>query len=171
MSRNNQSPKLLTLSFLMDLRNALENETVSQVGYSKPITMQSIDTVRAAVEKMGQENTGCLLILDGIKLVGIFTERDFVIRVLGKNGAFEEPIKNYMTPDPTKAGTEEPIHRVLSRFLQCDVRNLPVVNNDDIPVGTLAVRRVVNFLSEYHPSAVYNLPPDADQIHSSREGG
>lgn len=155
----------------MDIRDALENETAGNVGYPKPVTIQKSATVKEAVEIMSREKSGCILVLDGEALTGIFTERDFISRVVGNPEAFAEAIEVYMTPNPIVARTGEPIHQVLSRFLKHDVRNLPIVDDHQQPTGTLPVRRVVNFLADYHPSTVYNLPPDPHQIHSSREGG
>ncbi|MCB1123129.1 MAG: CBS domain-containing protein [Verrucomicrobiae bacterium] len=155
----------------MDIRIALENETVASVGYPKPVVVQKDSTVKSAVDTMAREKTGCILIQDGETLVGIFTERDFISRVLDNRDAFGQPIKDFMTPDPLVARTDEPLYQVLSRFLQHDVRNLPVLDKKHLPVGILPVRRVVHFLADYHPTTVYNLPPDPKQMHSSPEGG
>ena len=42
-------------------------------------------TVREAVDKMIQANVGCVLVEESEKVVGIFTERDLLRRVVGDN--------------------------------------------------------------------------------------
>ena len=56
----------------MDLRFALENETVDDVGFSPPATVQKHETVQSAIEFMRRNRYGCILVLDGEKFCGIF---------------------------------------------------------------------------------------------------
>ncbi len=155
----------------MNLRESLENETVANVGYRKPVKVQEGQSVRFAINRMRKEKFGCLLVLDGKRLTGIFTERDFMTRVLQKKGAFALPISEFMTPDPTIAHIDEPIYRVLARMHAGGMRHLPVLNTKGRPVGTISVGHVAHFLADLHPTTVYNLPPDPDQFPSTREGG
>ncbi|MDA0349507.1 MAG: CBS domain-containing protein [Verrucomicrobia bacterium] len=155
----------------MELRKALEQETVANVGHRKPVAVQETSSVREAVNRMRQETTGCLLVVNGVKLSGIFTERDLLTKVIGKEGAFDLPITEFMTPNPTVANADEPIHKVLTRMQNCGIRHLPIINAGGLPVGMISVRTVVHFLADYHPTAVYNLPPAPHHFPSSQGGG
>ena len=155
----------------MELREALETDTVAHVGYQDLVAVQEEQTVRAAVERMREKKTGCLLILKGERLTGIFTERDLITRVLGTEGAYDAAITTFMTAAPTVALANEPIHLVLARMHTGGMRHLPVLDSEGRPVGTISVRSVVHFLADHHPTTVYNLPPDHNLIPSTREGG
>lgn len=155
----------------MDLREALENETVSHVGFPAPVTIQQEQPARRAIERMKRRRVGCILVLSGETLVGIFTERDLITRMLGQRGTLDLPISELMTPNPEVARADEPINQVLSRFLRKGMRHLPVLDSSDRPVGTLSVRRAVHFLSEHTADTLYNLPPTHNQVPTSRGGG
>lgn len=159
------------IKILMNLRKALENETVSHVGFPAPVTIQQDQPVRRAVERMKRRRVGCILILSGESLVGIFTERDLITRVLGQRGTMDLAVSELMTPKPEVARTDEPIKVVLSRFMQKGMRHLPVLDSADRPVGTLSVRRAVHFLSDHTSDTLYNLPPTHNQVPTARGGG
>lgn len=155
----------------MDLREALTNETVSHVGFPAPVTIQQDQPVHRAVERMKKRRVGCILVLNGEHLVGIFTERDMVTRVLGQRGTMDLAMADVMTADPIAARADEPIKDVLSRFLRRGIRHMPVLDAMDRPIGTLSVRRAVHFLSDHTSDTLYNLPPTHDQVPTSQGGG
>jgi CBS domain containing-hemolysin-like protein len=49
-------------------------------------------------------------------------------------------------------------------------RHLPVVDEDDRPLGIVSVKRIIHYLVEHYPAAVYNLPPEHAVISHEREG-
>jgi CBS domain-containing protein len=126
-------------------------------------------TVAEAVELMRKENTGCVLVCDAGQLVGLFTERDLMRRVLAVGKPLTLPIAEVMTPDPVTIMPRDPIRLAVRRFEGGGHRHLPVVDESKRPVGILSVKRVVHYLVEHYPSAVYNQPP-SDQAPDSAEG-
>ena len=72
-------------------------------------------TVTEAARQMKQRNVGSALVVDGTRLVGIFTERDALYRVLaaGRDPA-STGIGDVMTPQPQTMHPDEPFVRVLS---------------------------------------------------------
>ena len=154
-----------------DLREPLQRETVASVGYRDLVSLGLAATLADALRLMQEEAVGCLVVVERGTLQGIFTERDVVTRVLGKVESLEQPLREYMTPDPVTARVDEPIHRVLARMAQGGMRHLPVVDVSRAPVGTLSVKRAVHFLASHFPEAVFNIPPDPDNFPASREGG
>jgi CBS domain-containing protein len=155
----------------MDLREALENETVADIGYRNPVVVQENEPLGAAIDRMRKYKVGCVLVLNGGRLTGIFTERDLITRVLGKDDILDEPIAEFMTSRPILSHSYEPIHLVLARMYAEGIRHMPVLDAKDRPVGTISVESVVHFLAEYHPTTVYNLPPDPGLFTSTRDGG
>jgi CBS domain-containing protein len=154
----------------MKLRKYLQEETVAQTGYRKPITVSPTTSVHDAVAKMQTERVGCVLVEDQGALVGIFTERDVLKRALELDCSTDTPVSELMTPKPLVAKESEPIHCVLGRMYSGGLRHLPVVNDAGQAIGTISVKRVSSFIADHFASAVYNLPPEPNQYGASREG-
>ena len=124
-----------------------------------------------AVALMRQQRVGCVLVCrDDEQLVGIFTERDLMRRVLAAGMPLTVPVALCMTPDPVVVHPKEPIGAAVRRMEEGGYRHLPVVDEAGRPVGVLSVKRIVHYLVEHFPSTIYNLPPDPDVVPLEREG-
>ena len=155
----------------MDLREALEQETVAAVGYHDLVSIEASASVREAVEVMQREKVGCIVVVEGSELRGIFTERDLLVRVLAESRGLDGELREVMTPDPFVARVDQPLHLVLARMRGNGLRHLPVVDSSGLAVGTISIKRAVHFLSDHLPQAILNLPPEPDQYPGRAEGG
>jgi CBS domain-containing protein len=153
----------------MELARNLRKDPVSRLEPHPPRSVERSATVAEAVELMRKENTGCVLVCDAGQLVGLFSERDLMRRVLAVGKPLTLPIAEVMTPDPVTITPRDPIRLAVRRFEGGGHRHLPVVDESKRPVGILSVKRVVHYLVEHYPSAVYNQPP-SDQAPDSAEG-
>lgn len=154
----------------MDLAKNLKIDSVHRLHPTPPLQVRPDQAVADAVELMRRENVGCVLIASGKKLVGIFTERDLLRRVLAVGKPMTTTVSECMTPDPVVVHPKEPISAAVRRMEVGGYRHLPVVDEVDQPVGILSVRRIVHYLVEHFPTTVYNLPPDPAAVPSEREG-
>src|SRR5262245_40387211 len=118
---------------------------------------------------MRRDNSGCVLVCDASQLVGLFTERDLMCRVLAVGKTLTVPIADVMTTEPVTVGPNDPIRVALRRMESGGHRHLPVVDESNRPVGILSVKHVVHYLVEHYPSAVYNQPPPG-QVPETAEG-
>lgn len=107
---------------------------------------------------------------DGGRMIGIFTERDFVNRVVaaGLDGA--KPVETVMTPSPKTVRRSASVQSAVELMASGGYRHLPVLGEGGEPLGVLSVKDVVRYLVEYFPAKVYNLPPTPDQAQPAREG-
>lgn len=154
-----------------DLREPLQRETVEHIGY-RPLVSVALDaTVADAVRLMQEKAVGCLVVVDGDALHGIFTERDLVMRVLGRVASLEVPLREYMTSDPVTTRVDEPVHRLLARMYRHRVRHVAVLDAEDRPVGTMSIKRAVHFVADRYPTAVFNVTPDPESYPETCEGG
>ena len=91
------------------------------------------DTVRAAADLMKARKCGSVLITAGDALVGIFTERDVVFRVVAEG---RDPAKTrlgeVMTANPMTVGPQEPAISALRLMEDSGFRHLPVVDDGRI---------------------------------------
>ena len=153
----------------MDLTRNLRSETVSRLHPTQPWLTQRTQPVADAVKLMREKKVGCVLVCDGKRIVGIFTERDLLRRVLTPGKSLGTPIEECMTPDPITVHPKDSIGCAIKRMQKGGYRHLPVVI-DDRPVGILSVKRIVHYLVEHFPAMVYNLPPHPQPIQPQREG-
>jgi CBS domain-containing protein len=112
----------------------------SIVAGQTPITAAKSATVLEAAVLMKKHGKGALLVVDGKRLIGIFTERDIVFRVVA---AARDPggtrLADVMTPQPQTIHPNEPFLRALRIMHEGGFRHLPVVEND-WPLGVVSAR-------------------------------
>jgi CBS domain-containing protein len=142
----------------------------------RPLVHAQTDSVTNAIRAMQREQRGCVLITqDGTpqsRLLGIFSERDVLNRIVdrGRNPA-TLALAEVMTPDPESLPEEATVAWVLNKMAVGGFRHVPVVDADGRPVFVVSVRDVVEFLVEFFPSEVLNLPPEFGAPRSlEREG-
>ncbi len=151
------------------MRN-LRNDTVSRL---QPTPAKLIDVGRAiadGIDMMRHEKVGCLLVTRGGSLVGIFTERDLLKRVLAVGTPLAYPLAEVMTENPVSVTMKDSIRNALRKMQEGGYRHLPVIDDANHPIGILSAKRIVHYLVEHFPSAVYNQPPDQHQVPSTPHG-
>jgi CBS domain-containing protein len=105
-----------------------------------PVTAPKTATVAEAARLMREHVIGALLVVDNSHLIGIFTERDALFRVLAAGRNCETTrLVDVMTPDPQTIHPDEPFLRALRIMYQGGFRHLPVAE-DGRPVGIVSVR-------------------------------
>jgi CBS domain-containing protein len=154
----------------MDLAKTLKIDSVSRLHPTPPLCLRPDQSVADGAALMRRERVGCLLVCDGEKLVGIFTERDLLRRVLADGKPLTLPVADCMTPHPVVVHRKEPVGAAVRRMEEGGYRHLPVVDEAGRPIGMLSVKRIVHYLVEHFPTTVYNLPPHSDIVRHEREG-
>lgn len=152
------------------LAKSLRNDLIGNLNLREACSVAPSDSIRQAVQCMRDRKLGCTLVIDQGKLVGIFTERDFVARVVAMNLDVRESVRDVMTPSPRVVRTSDGVHRAVELMESDGFRHLPVLDDDGKPVGVLSVKDIVHYLVEYFPANVYNLPPTPQQTQPAREG-
>ena len=154
----------------MDLARNLKVESVSRLQPTPPLQLHPGQPVADAVTLMRKEGVGCVLVCEAGKLVGIFSERDLMRRVLAAGKPLTVPVSEVMTPEPVTVHCKQAIGAAIHHMEEGGYRHLPVVDEVGRPVGILSVKRIVHYLVEHFPGHVYNLPPDPGMVQHEREG-
>jgi CBS domain-containing protein len=155
----------------MELARNLKIDSVSRLEPAKPVIVESNASITAAVELMREQETGCLLICEGEQLVGVFTERDLLRRVIARSLDWSSPVNDVMTKEPVTVELKDPIRFAVRHMEKGGYRNLPVVDDVGRPIGMISVMRIVHYLVEHFPGAVYNLPPNPQNWPTKPAGG
>ena len=154
----------------MELTRNLIVESVSRLNPTAPHQVEVSATVADAVSLMRRERVGCLLVVQDTRLVGVFTERDLLTKVLGQNAPLSSPMATIMTPHPVAVNRNDPIRTAVERMQEGGYRHVPVVDEENHPVGVLSAKRIVHYLVEHFPATVYNQPPDPHRVPDTPEG-
>lgn len=110
-------------------------------------------TLQAAAALLMEKRIGCVPVIDGGKVVGIFSERD-VVRSVGEKGAavLDLPISTEMTSPAVTVAPDMPVLAALSLMTQRRIRHLPVLDGDQlvgfISIGDLVKHRMDRIESE-----------------------
>jgi CBS domain-containing protein len=112
----------------------------SVVAGQPPSTASKTATVLEAALRMKEQGKGALLVLDGTRLIGIFTERDALIRVIAaRRDPATTRLSDVMTLQPLTMHPDEPFSRALRVMHENGFRHLPVVEYDR-PLGIVSAR-------------------------------
>jgi CBS domain-containing protein len=105
-----------------------------------PVTAPKTATVIEAARLMRMHTIGSIMVVDGTRLIGIFTERDALFRVLaGARDPATTLLGDVMTPQPQTIHPDEPFLRALRMMHEGKFRHMPVVEFDR-PLGVVSVR-------------------------------
>lgn len=129
-------------------------------------------TIGQAARIMKEHRIGCVLVEDGGKLIGIFTERDILTKLVGTGyDPAKVAVDGVMTRNPETLTPEDPIAFALQQMSVGGYRHVPLIDSDGRPVGILSVKDIVDYLAENFPREILNLPPEPGQRPRIPEGG
>src|SRR4051812_41983101 len=155
---------------IMELARNLKVDSVSRLRATQPLQVPPEQTVAEAVGLMRRHRVGCLLVCRDGRLVGLFTERDLLRRVLAGGRPLTLPVAAVMTRDPVVVRPKDSVAAAVRRMEEGGYRHLPVVDEGGCPAGVLSVKRIVHYLVEHFPSTIHNQPPDPNVYPQQAEG-
>lgn len=130
------------------IERSLMEDPVTILQPKKPITILPTSTVGEALRTMLERDIGALLVVDDTgKLLGIFSERDLLIRVAGLHDPFADlPVRRFMTPNPETVTTKDSLAFALHKMDVGGYRHLPVLQ-DGRPTGVISVRDLLRHVT------------------------
>lgn len=125
--------------------------TVRQLLEAKPPTIHAIRPeapVLDAIRLMADAHVGAVLVMDGPRLVGILSERDYARKVVlqGRSSA-DTPVRDIMTPQVVTTTTGDTSDHCMQVMTERRIRHLPVMEGDDV-VGVISIGDLVKAVIE-----------------------
>ena len=121
------------------------NEPIRNVMERKKLLTASPETlVSTAAKLMTKHKVSAVVVVEEKRLVGIFTERDAVWRVIAKGrdpGA--TPLATVMTRNPQAVDPGESLGYALLQMFERGFRHMPVVE-DGVPIGIVSARKALD---------------------------
>jgi len=146
-------------------------KTAKEMLKNRPvITVQDSDSVQSAAEKMADHNIGAVPVLENERLVGIFTERDIIGKVVapGKDITLIN-VHEVMTRNLVFAYADDTIDVCSTKMKGANIRHLPVIDGEHL-IGILSIRdllaydmsekeETIEFLEQY----IFTVPPGMEK--------
>jgi CBS domain-containing protein len=129
------------------VERAIMASPVRDLTLSKPPIVAPTTPLREVIQKMIEQPVGAVLVIDQDRLVGIFTERDLVMKVaLREEELGHTPISDWMSPEPETIDADDTIALAIHRMDVGGYRHLPVLE-DGQPIGLISVADIMRFLT------------------------
>jgi CBS domain-containing protein len=114
-------------------------------------------TVFEAVKLMDEKNVGALLVMDGEKLVGVISERDYTRKIMlrGKRSR-ETRVAEIMSTNVTVTHAREPVATCLHLMTDKHIRHLPVLDGDKV-IGVISIGDLVKHVISCQQAAIAHL--------------
>ena len=116
----------------------------SIIGQHGFVTAPPSTTVRQAVELMAQRHVGAVVVVEDDHLIGIFSERDAVFRVVARGlEPTTTPLADVMTRAPVTIEPDRSFGHAMAVMHEHHCRHLPVVENGR-PIGIVSARNALD---------------------------
>jgi CBS domain-containing protein len=154
----------------MSLEQDLQAEIVGHLDLSLYLTVEDGTQVKDVLQRMREQRRNCVLVTNGGRLAGIFTERDVLRKVVNHPETWDGPVVMVMTAMPHTVRSDDLVAQAIDLMNSGHFRNMPVVDSEGKVTGNLTQYAIIQFLCDHFPQEVYNLPPDPDQTANARDG-
>ena len=125
--------------------------------FTTNFSVEASQTILDALKVMADAHIGAVLVTEKGKIVGIYTERDYLYKgeVLGRV-AKDTKIKDVMTPDMINVKMDTTVEQCMALMKQYKIRHLPVVENEQL-IGLVSMRDVMLAALEIKQSEIRGL--------------
>ena len=123
----------------------LLGEHLDRLSAPAPITVTPDTPLDVAIARMHEAETDCVLVMAGDRLVGIFTDRDAVVKAAGKRTTSFH-VRDFMTPDPVVLRHDDPIAVAIHKMAVGGFRHIPILE-DGRPTGVVTAHDVFHHLA------------------------
>ena len=130
-------------------------EPLSALNPQEMVCVSPTTSLAEVISLLKERHVGCVLVTgERGQLIGIFTERDILYRVAGLISNLEQiAVESLMTPQPTALKADAAVQHALHLMSIHGFRHVPLLDDDDRPVGLVSFRYIVRFIEENFSSA------------------
>ena len=126
----------------------LLRDRIERLWPKSPSTVSPETPVGAVLQKMVDERIGCVMIVEAGKLIGIFSERDALMKLnTDARRYFDRPIAQFMTSDPVTLETSDKIAFALQKMNVGGYRHIPILFDGQL-AGVISIRDILRYLTE-----------------------
>ncbi len=157
------------------VRDLIRRSRVLDLGPLPAPRLEPNVTVQQALQFLVRGRRGAIVIVDGLRPIGVFTERDVLYRLpeglfASREGRSKTPVREIMSTPPVTVKRQTTLAEALETMDRLQHRHLVVVDGQGELKGMLTTNDIVQFLTDQFPEDTVNLPPRLRQQYRSIEG-
>jgi CBS domain-containing protein len=116
-----------------------------RIARSPLVTAKPEATIMEAVRVMAQQSIGAIAVTDGKRLVGVFSERDLMLRVVvEKRDPERTRVRDVMTSPVETIRRDSTADEALKVMLERHIRHLPIIDRDGSLCGMISMRSILH---------------------------
>jgi CBS domain-containing protein len=132
----------------------LLRDRIERLWPKSPSSVAPETPVGEVLKKMVDQTIGCVMVVERGKLVGIFSERDALMKLnTDAPKLLSRPISQFMTPDPVTLETNDKIAYALHKMNVGGYRHIPILFNGKL-AGVVSIRDILRYLTDRIAAAV-----------------
>jgi CBS domain-containing protein len=145
-------------------------DSIGSIGLKEPQVVLEETSLADCVAIMQTKHVGSLLVTDKSgKLVGIFTERDCLMKVIGRTIVLSDArVSEYMTRHPVSERPDISLAFALNLMSNGGFRHVPIVDQDNMPIGIVSVKDVVDHIVSKMLHAIHDAVDLVDPTTPSK---
>lgn len=130
------------------------------------------DSIRTVINLLVERRVGCALVIEDSRLVGVFSERDVLRKVVTSGVDIDAtPVGELMTRNPESLQEDDELVYALHQMALGGYRHVPLLDANGEPVAVVSMRDIVGFIVSLYPDEVMKLPSHPNKsITQTREG-
>ena len=130
---------------LTEYHDTILGEHLEALGVGEPVRVPPTLTATDAIRLMHDRGVDCLLVCEGERLVGIFTDRDAVVKAADKRlDAFD--VRDFMTRDPVVLRRDDTLAVAIHKMAIGGFRHIPIVDGEQA-IGVVAAADVFRHIA------------------------
>ena len=135
------------------LARSVMEDNLNQLDRDEPVCVAPDTPAPEVTRLMRNSNSGCALVVDGKKLVGIFTEHDVLLRMtevetnLRLANVEQTPVKELMSPNPETLDEEDSVAEALNKMSLGRYRHIPFKKSDG-SYSVASIKSVLKYIAQ-----------------------
>lgn len=138
-----------------EIDNSRFEAPISELNLSNLISVDLEMKLEDLVNLLQEKNIGAVTITENEKLVGIITERDMLLKVVGVLDNWREiSVKEVMTEEPKCLTEDVSIATCIKLICFKEFRHIPIVDENQKPIKMLSIKDILKFIVDLFPNQV-----------------
>jgi CBS domain-containing protein len=135
-----------------EVERGLLRDRIGALNPKKPLSVGPDVPIADVLKTMIDRGVGCIMIVEGDRLLGIFSERDAMMRVnIDAHKLAARPVSEVMTVNPATLRVRDKIAFALHRMNVGGFRHVPVLDEaGEKLVGVISIRDILRYLTDRH---------------------
>ena len=150
----------------MNIAESLAATPVTDLDLSRFVTVRTDATVADTVDAMNGANRSLACVTSEGGLIGVFTQRDYLMRVLARSQTWDRPITDEMTRAVRTVRPDQTAAEGMAIMNDWWVRSVPVVAADGALVGNLSYYELMSRIAELVADHIEDPDSSPDVRHS-----